>query len=72
MKTSSSHRRLPPAPTDALPGSAAKVRVLAARARLGVSLWHPLDARLPADAPAPGARAARLEDEAPPGVCLAG
>lgn len=42
------HLRLPPAPTTALPGSPEKVRVLAERARLGVSLWHPLDANLPA------------------------
>ena len=33
-------------PTSALPGSEAKVAVLAERARLGLSLWHPLDARL--------------------------
>jgi len=33
------------APTDAPPGSARKVRVLAFRARLGLPLFHPLDAR---------------------------
>ena len=33
-------------PTNALPGTAEKVAVLAERARLGLSLWHPLDARL--------------------------
>jgi hypothetical protein len=33
-------------PTNALPGSPEKVAVLAERARLGLSLWHPLDARL--------------------------
>ena len=33
-------------PTDALPGSEEKVAVLAERARLGLSLWHPLDATL--------------------------
>jgi hypothetical protein len=35
---------LPAQPTDALPGSPEKVAVLEERARLGVSLWHPLDA----------------------------
>lgn len=35
----------PPYPTDALPGTPAKVAVLEGRARLGVCLWHPLDAR---------------------------
>ncbi len=35
---------LPTEPTDALPGSAQKVEILAQRALLGVSLWHPLDA----------------------------
>ena len=38
---------LPPSPTNALPGSPEKVRVLAERVRLGVALWHPLDARSP-------------------------
>ena len=33
-------------PTDALPGTEDKVAVLAERARLGQSLWHPLDATL--------------------------
>ena len=33
-------------PTLALPGSEDKVVVLAERARLGLSLWHPKDARL--------------------------
>jgi hypothetical protein len=33
-------------PTDALPGSEEKVAVLAERARLGLSLWHPQDATL--------------------------
>ncbi len=36
--------QLPPEPTIASPGSAAKVAILEARARLGVALWHPLDA----------------------------
>jgi hypothetical protein len=33
-----------PEPTAATPGSAEKVAILAERARLGLSLWHPLDA----------------------------
>ena len=33
-------------PTNALPGTEEKVAVLADRARLGLSLWHPLDARV--------------------------
>lgn len=36
----------PAAPTAAPPGSPEKMAVLAARAALGVSLWHPLDATL--------------------------
>jgi hypothetical protein len=32
-----------PEPTAARPGTEAKVRVLAERARLGLALWHPLD-----------------------------
>jgi hypothetical protein len=36
--------KLPPFPTGALPGTPEKVAVLEERARLGVSLWHPLDA----------------------------
>src|SRR5581483_10972436 len=35
-----------PEPTDALPGTPEKVRVLEERARLGQQLWHPLDAKL--------------------------
>lgn len=35
---------LPPTPTAALPGSPEKVEVLAQRARLRQSLWHPQDA----------------------------
>jgi hypothetical protein len=31
-------------PTDAQPGSAEKVEVLARRAMAGESLWHPMDA----------------------------
>jgi hypothetical protein len=42
---------LPTAPTRALPGSPEKVAILAQRARLRQSLWHPLDAR--GDRPAP-------------------
>lgn len=30
-------------PTDAMPGSYAKIDVLAARAQAGMPLWHPLD-----------------------------
>ena len=33
-------------PTDALPGTPEKVAVLMERARLGLALWHPLDATL--------------------------
>jgi hypothetical protein len=36
--------RLAAAPTDARPGTPEKVAILCERARLGVSLWHPLDA----------------------------
>ncbi len=35
----------PPEPTRALPGSPAKVEVLAARRAAGCHLWHPADAR---------------------------
>jgi hypothetical protein len=35
---------LPGQPTDAVPGSEEKIRVLAERAAQGVCLWHPLDA----------------------------
>jgi hypothetical protein len=38
-------RPLPP-PTDAAPGSEAKVLVLMRRARLRQALWHPEDARV--------------------------
>ena len=37
--------KLPPFATSALPGTPEKVVVLQERARLGVSLWHPLDAQ---------------------------
>ena len=40
---------LPPHPTGAMPGSLEKVAVLAERARLGLSLWHPLDAPMDAE-----------------------
>jgi len=40
---------LPAEPTTALPGSPEKVAVLEERARLGVSLWHPLDAPIDAE-----------------------
>lgn len=33
-------------PTSAMPGSEEKVAILAERARLGLSLWHPGDATL--------------------------
>lgn len=43
----------PELPTDALPGTTAKVRVLEARARLGLPLFDPRDARIPrGDTPA--------------------
>lgn len=38
--------KAPAKPTAALPGSAEKVAILAERARLGQSLWHPDDAPL--------------------------
>jgi hypothetical protein len=38
--------RLAAQPTSALPGTPEKVAVLEERARLGLSLWHPLDATL--------------------------
>lgn len=41
-------RRLPAEPTDALPGTEAKIRVLERRAARGEQLFHPLDARLDA------------------------
>jgi len=47
MNSSLLHAGLSSGPTTALPGSEEKIRVLAQRARLGVPLWHPLDARLP-------------------------
>ena len=40
---------LPPFPTTAAPGSPEKVAILAERARLGLSLWHPLDAPMDAE-----------------------
>ncbi len=36
-------------PTSARPGTPEKVAVLEERARLGVSLWHPLDAPMDAE-----------------------
>lgn len=39
------HTSAPGEPTDALPGSAEKIAVLAERAARGLSLWHPLDSR---------------------------
>jgi hypothetical protein len=40
---------LPSAPTSALPGTAEKIEVLTERARLGVALFHPLDASMDAE-----------------------
>jgi hypothetical protein len=40
---------LPAVPTAALPGTPEKVCILEDRARLGVSLWHPLDATVAVD-----------------------
>jgi len=40
-----------PEPTNALPGTEEKVRVLEQRAQLGQALWHALDAKLEAVAP---------------------
>jgi hypothetical protein len=37
--------QLPAGPTSAFPGSSEKVAVLEERARLGLALWHPGDAR---------------------------
>lgn len=36
-------------PTSALPGTPEKVAILEERARLGLSLWHPLDAPMDAE-----------------------
>jgi hypothetical protein len=41
--------KLPPQPTSALPGTPEKVAVLEQRARLGLALWHPLDAPMDAE-----------------------
>ena len=38
--------RTEPEPTTALPGTEAKVAVMAERATLGLPLWHERDARL--------------------------
>jgi hypothetical protein len=75
MTTSSVCFRLPAAPTGALPGSVEKIRILAERARLRVSLWHPLDARLPSDACTARlggiAGATAIDSEALADLCLA-
>lgn len=63
MRTRSRQTLLPDTPTNALPGSPEKVRILAERVRSGVSLWHPLDARLPGDLPLAGAPPARDTSE---------
>lgn len=38
-----------PCPTNARPGTAEKIRVLASRLEQGYTLWHPLDAPLDTD-----------------------
>jgi len=40
---------LPPFPTTAFPGTPEKVAVLEQRARMRVSLWHPLDGPVSAE-----------------------
>ena len=40
------NRPMPTCPTDALPGTPAKIAVLTERVRLKQSLWHPDDAAL--------------------------
>jgi hypothetical protein len=42
-----------PEPTDAPPGSEAKIKVLTERRAAGQQLWHPADARIPVATPAP-------------------
>ncbi len=44
-------RQHDPNPTDALPGTEAKVRILIRRARQGYNLFHPDDAQIPDDEP---------------------
>ena len=41
--------RLSARPTSALPGTPDKVAILEERARLGLSLWHPLDVPMDAE-----------------------
>lgn len=48
------HIQLADEPTAALPGTAEKVAILEQRARLGVSLWHPLDAPMDVESRALG------------------
>ena len=60
MKTSSNRCGLPLTPTDARPGSEEKIRVLAERVRMRVSLWHPLDATLVSSTGAPKAHQASM------------
>ncbi len=76
MKTHPTCPPLPASPTDALPGSKEKIRILAERARNGVSLWHPLDPRLDRVRPGRPSRIARLlldflEEENPSDLSLA-
>ena len=40
-------RPMPPTPTNALPGTEAKVGVFRRRAARRMQLWHPQDARIP-------------------------
>jgi hypothetical protein len=42
----SGHGRLPAEPTDAVPGTEKKIRVLMARAERGEALFHPRDATM--------------------------
>ena len=43
------NRPAPAEPTDAPPGSDAKLAILAMQAKQKVALWHPKDARYPGD-----------------------
>jgi hypothetical protein len=48
---------LPTTPTEALPGTSAKVRILTVRAGCRMSLWHPRDAAFHGRRESPGADA---------------
>ena len=54
---------LPPAPTEAPPGSPEKVAVLELRASLGQSLWHPDDASMSAWNLLPSRRPFQVPDQ---------